>query len=34
MISALVLLILKFDNKAEYFVAFDENEIVVVGVLL
>ena len=34
MISALVFPILKSDNKAEYVVAFDANEVIVVGVLL
>jgi multisubunit Na+/H+ antiporter MnhF subunit len=34
MISALVFLILKSNNKAERIVAIDANEIVVVGVLL
>ncbi len=34
MISALVLLISKSDNKAEYVVPIDANEVIVVGVLL
>jgi hypothetical protein len=34
MISALVLLISKSDNKAEYAVAINANEVIVVGVLL
>jgi hypothetical protein len=34
MISALVLLISKSDNKAECIVAIDANEVIVVGVLL
>jgi hypothetical protein len=34
MVSALVLLISKSDNKAECVVAFDANEVIDVGVLL
>jgi len=34
MISALVLLILKSENKAECVVAIDANKVVIIGVLL
>jgi hydrogenase maturation factor len=34
MISALVLLIFKSDNKAKFVVAIDANDVIVVGVLL
>ena len=34
MIFALVLLISKSDNKAEFVVAIDANEVIAVGVLL
>jgi hypothetical protein len=34
MISALVLLILTSDHKAEYVVAIDANEVIAIGLLL